>query len=100
MIIFWIVVVAMGVLSRLIAAIGDAQRSMVKPSTGISRPFHAFSVWLKRHVTIPATFGYRCAQNLGWCTIPPRIQSLTLLAFIAMNVFLSLYGYRFTDNNL
>ncbi|CRK20040.1 hypothetical protein BN1723_017823 [Verticillium longisporum] len=100
MIIFWIVVVAMGVLSRLIAAIGDAQRSMVKPSTGISRPFHAFSVWLKRHVTIPATFGYRCAQNLGWCTIPPRIQSLTLLAFIAMNVFLSLYGYRFTENNL
>ncbi|RXG43553.1 hypothetical protein VDGE_01145 [Verticillium dahliae] len=100
MIIFWIVVVAMGVLSRLIAAIGDAQRSMVKPSTGISRPFHAFSVWLKRHVTIPATFGYRCAQNLRWCTIPPRIQSLTLLAFIAMNVFLSLYGYRFTDNNL
>ncbi|KAM0617648.1 hypothetical protein ACHAPW_001950 [Verticillium nonalfalfae] len=100
MIFFWIAVVALGVLSRLMSAIGDAQRSVVKPSTGIARHFHAFSVWLKRLVTIPATFGYRCAQNLGWCTIPPRIQSLTLLAFIGMNVFLSLHGYRFTENNL
>ncbi|EEY17807.1 ferric-chelate reductase [Verticillium alfalfae VaMs.102] len=66
MIFFWIAVVALGVLSRLMSAIGDAQRSV----------------------------------NLGWCTIPPRIQSLTLLAFIGMNVFLSLYGYRFTENNL
>ncbi|KAM0287043.1 hypothetical protein ACHAQH_000728 [Verticillium albo-atrum] len=100
MIIFWIAVVAMGVLSRLAAAVGNAQRPIVKPSTSISTPFHAFSVWLKRYVTIPATFGYRCAQNLGWCTIPPRIQSLTLFAFIGMNIFLSLYGYRFTENNL
>lgn len=58
------------------------------------------SRWLRRNVIIPATFGYRCAQAAWWSTIPPRIQSLTLLAFALMNGFFTFCGYKIIPENL
>lgn len=98
-IIFWIGIVSIGMLSRLLWAIASSQRY----SPYASKPLGAFdtcALWLKRYITVPATFGYRCSQNLGWCTIPPRLQSLTLLAFLALNTFFCIHGYRFMDDNL
>ncbi|OBR10496.1 Ferric reductase like transmembrane component [Colletotrichum higginsianum IMI 349063] len=91
-IVFWFIVIAIGLASRLVAAIGTLQKQEYAPRTtrGIYR---SCAVWLKRYITVPATFGYRCSQNLGWCTIPPRIQSLTIFAFIAVNAFFCIHGY-------
>jgi hypothetical protein len=55
---------------------------------------------LKRYVVIPATFGYRCSQKLGWCTIPPRIQSLAIFAFVLLNVIFCCTNYRVFEGNL
>lgn len=98
-IVFWIGVVAIGLLSRLLWAIASSQRSSVYSQKPLGI-FDHFSLRLKRYITIPATFGYRCSQNLWWCTIPPRIQSITLFAFIILNTFFCVHGYMFTVDNL
>ncbi|KAF6822849.1 ferric-chelate reductase [Colletotrichum plurivorum] len=91
-IVFWAIVVAIGLASRLASAIASLQRQEIDSE---KRPgiFSWSALWLKRYVTVPATFGYRCSQNLGWCTIPPRVQSLTIFAFVAVNVWYCVYGY-------
>jgi predicted ferric reductase len=54
---------------------------------------------LRRHIIIPATFGYRCSQNIRWCTIPPRIQSITIASFVLLNIVLCSISYDvFSDN--
>jgi hypothetical protein len=98
--IFWILVVLASLFSRLLSA-----RRPTKNSKVTSRPQHSRKVngpwlWFKRHVTIPAAFGYRCSQSLGWITIPPRIQSLTILAFVILNIIFCIHGYRITSENL
>ncbi|KAM3470966.1 hypothetical protein MY8738_009528 [Beauveria namnaoensis] len=57
------------------------------------------SSWLKRQLLLPATFGYRCAQRTWGCSVPPRIQSLTIFAFIAINTVFSVIGYQLTKEN-
>ncbi|KAM3452367.1 hypothetical protein NHJ6243_009394 [Beauveria neobassiana] len=57
------------------------------------------SSWLKRRLLLPATFGYRCAQRTWGCSVPPRIQSLTIFAFIAINTVFSVIGYQLTKEN-
>ncbi|KAK1964789.1 ferric reductase like transmembrane component [Colletotrichum sublineola] len=92
-IVFWFIVIAIGLGSRLVSAIGYLQKRECDPRKTPSIR-HASALWLKRYITVPATFGYRCSQNLGWCTIPPRIQSLTILAFIVVNTFFCIHGYK------
>ncbi|KIH86530.1 plasma membrane ferric-chelate reductase [Sporothrix brasiliensis 5110] len=70
---------------------------------GMTPAGHSFArrprVWLQRHLTMPATFGQRCSQDFGWYTVPPRVQSFTLLIFAIMNTVFCLHGYRvFTGN--
>ncbi|GKT92170.1 ferric reductase like transmembrane component [Colletotrichum tofieldiae] len=91
-IVFWFIVIAIGLGSRLVSAIGNLQNREHDPRKTPSI-YHASALWLKRYITVPATFGYRCSQNLGWCTIPPRIQSLTIVAFIIVNTFFCIHGY-------
>ncbi|OHW96890.1 ferric reductase like transmembrane component [Colletotrichum incanum] len=90
--VFWFIVIAIGLGSRLVSAIGNLQKREHDPRKTPSI-YHAPALWLKRYITVPATFGYRCSQNLGWCTIPPRIQSLTIFAFIVVNTFFCIHGY-------
>ncbi|KAL5114584.1 hypothetical protein ACEQ8H_007553 [Pleosporales sp. CAS-2024a] len=56
--------------------------------------------YIKQHITIPATFGNRCSQPFEWYTIPPRVQSLTILLFVLMNLILCVCSYQLTDDNL
>ncbi|KAF9876870.1 ferric reductase like transmembrane component [Colletotrichum karsti] len=91
-IVFWLVVCAGGLAARLVSAIGSLQNQEWDARKDPNM-LHWVSLWLKRYITVPATFGYRCSQNLGWCTIPPRIQSLTIFAFIALNTWYCCYGY-------
>jgi predicted ferric reductase len=56
--------------------------------------------WVKQYLTVPATFGNYCSRPYGWCTIPPRAQSLTIVFFLALNIFLCTYPYTLIDGNL
>lgn len=69
------------------------------PSTSRS-PATFLQTWLKRYITTPATFGDRCSRPYGWCTIPPRIQSLTIFLFVALNIVFCICSYRLTEGNL
>jgi predicted ferric reductase len=65
-----------------------------------TRPLDIPTAWIRRHLTVPATFGNRCSQPYGWCTVPPRIQSLTILLFVALNFVLCTCSYELTTGNL
>lgn len=98
--VFWIVVIAVGLLFRAFSKMCEGRRTasgLGKSAPGI---FGAVDRWVERRISTPATFGYRCSENLGWCTIPPRVQSLTLLVFVIMNVFFCIHGYRLVPDNL
>ncbi|KAH6880783.1 ferric reductase like transmembrane component-domain-containing protein [Thelonectria olida] len=80
MIIFWAVVVAIGVVSHVVSAVSNSQ--LMKPSP--SRPsgaFSSFSSWFTGTFTLPAT-------------------SLTLVAFLLVNIVFSVIGYRIVPVNL
>ncbi|USP77444.1 hypothetical protein yc1106_04718 [Curvularia clavata] len=107
---FWVLVVAVGVANRLYWSIYKLrykerkhrnamlfEHDLDKRKPGV---FDLVQSGLRRHLTTPALFGDRCSQPYGWCTIPPRIQSLTILLFIIFNVVFCSCSYRLTEGNL
>jgi len=62
--------------------------------------FRALYSLLKKHVTVPATFGYTRSQNIWWCTIPTRIQSLAIATFVFLNILACSVGYTLFAGNL
>ncbi|KAJ4251005.1 hypothetical protein NW762_011655 [Fusarium torreyae] len=99
MIVFWVVVVTIGVLNHAVLHIANLQvvRSHTSKSGGTLWNFYT---WTLSRLTTPATYGDRCAQKVGWGTVPPRIQSLTLFAFLLLNIALSIHGYRIVPINM
>ena len=98
MVVFWVVTVAIGLGSHLVTTISNlevVQHQSLKP---IRKLWNSYTR-LSSRVTVPATFGYRCAQKIGWGTVPPRVQSLTILAFLLINIAFSIHGYRITEEN-
>ena len=90
---FWLAVVAIAMVNRIVD-VHEARRRRL-PRQGTLRR------WLKRNVQVPATLGRRCAEDYGgWATVPPRIQSLTIGAFILLNVWCSIHGYRIVPHNI
>jgi hypothetical protein len=115
MLVFWGLVVAIGLLNRIWfhfmqkmkyrTEVSESARSGASedgdaliPSR--SRRISRLGGWLKAHVFLPATFGYRKAQPFDWYTVPPRIQSLTILLFILMNIVFTVHGYHVFPENL
>ncbi|KAI0132934.1 ferric reductase like transmembrane component [Xylariales sp. AK1849] len=116
MFIFWGVVISIGLLYRTAVTlsqeyalkqhrwkpvpIDELGESGGDPATKnpnrTSRPY----VWLKKYMILPAAFGYRSAQPFGWYTVPPRIQSLTIGAFIVINIVFCIHGYQVFPDNL
>lgn len=106
-------VVFIGVVNRLMAFLvhrllarnplpADAERSAAifgkgaAPNTGILTKVHNL---LAKHVMLPATFGYRHIQPLGWCTIPTRLQSILVFLFFALNfIFCAVDWHLFPGN--
>lgn len=107
---FWILVVAVGAGTRLLSLIAGLvfqnQKYQAVSTTDLGASKTPRSIlsypqaWLKYYLTIPAAFGDRCSRPLGWCTIPPRIQSLTIFTFVVLNIILCSCSYRLTDGNL
>ncbi|KAK1240407.1 hypothetical protein MKX07_004435 [Trichoderma sp. CBMAI-0711] len=96
--VFWVAVVFVGIGNKAYLAVSQMHRS--HQSFDISGIWTETGSWFRRNVTIPATFGYRCAQNVWWATIPSRIQTLTIAAFLLMNVVFCVHGYRIIDDNI
>ncbi|KAF2641167.1 ferric-chelate reductase [Massarina eburnea CBS 473.64] len=111
MIYFWAIVITIGLVTRLLSLIPTLRHQQYQHvSTNLDTPSSpgfprnqrttsAFSALLKRHLTIPALFNNRCSQPLGWCTVPSRIQSLTIFSFVLINVVLCSTNYRVTHGN-
>ncbi|EFX05475.1 plasma membrane ferric-chelate reductase [Grosmannia clavigera kw1407] len=129
MLLFWMVVVIVGISCRMAAVVKRAARRIVARSTdyqplagraadGLDADADADAdeaalakssplavagrpgIWLRRYVTLPAAFGYRCAQDFGWYTVPPRVQSLTIAVFVAINVLSCVQGYQTFSGNM
>lgn len=95
---FWAAVIFVGVAYKIYLAVSHIYFAHhVFDPTGV---WTRSGSWFKRNVTIPATFGYKCAQNIWWATIPPRIQSLTIALFLFMNIFFNIHGYKIINESL
>ncbi|KAF2105447.1 ferric-chelate reductase-like protein [Lophiotrema nucula] len=109
---FWVTVIAIGVGTRFTALIRRVQRQEWSPipeddfeldqyrDTKHAPMLSSSYTLLKRYIIFPATFGYRCSQNVGWCTIPPRIQALTIATFVVLNTVLCSVSYPVVHGNL
>ncbi|KAL7931355.1 ferric reductase like transmembrane component domain-containing protein [Trichoderma chlorosporum] len=96
--IFWAVVVFLGVAYKIYLTI--SQLFCSRNSFDSAKTWPDTGSWFKRNIAIPATFGYRCAQNAWWATIPPRIQTLTITLFLLMNIAFCIHGYKIIEENL
>ena len=106
---FWVAVVFIGMLRHALHVVMprgvrpdpdqylDRETLILKEKPrGVEYPW----LHIRRFVTLPATFGYRCLQNVGWCTIPPLVESLTILVFFLLNVAFTVQGYMVFAGNL
>ncbi|KAF2265258.1 hypothetical protein CC78DRAFT_515778 [Lojkania enalia] len=109
---FWFIIVCIGVGTRLISLVHGVRRqgwqlipesevnaeeqNVTQAYTIFSLPYALF----KRFILVPATFGKRCSQNIGRSTVPPRIQSLTILSLVTLNIVLCSISYPVSEGNL
>ncbi|RMZ79191.1 hypothetical protein DV738_g3482, partial [Chaetothyriales sp. CBS 135597] len=97
---FWGGVVGIGLLNRIFTLVLSW---LDRGSYGQNRPNRVMSklrTWTRKHITTPGLFGYHCSHPLGYCTIPPRLQALTVFAYVTLNVVLSSVDYHAFHNNL
>ncbi|KAF5019322.1 hypothetical protein F66182_8679 [Fusarium sp. NRRL 66182] len=99
MIVFWMVVVAIGLLNHAVQQMANLHVFRNRSPKPGGKLWSRYASAVSR-ITTPAAFGDRCAQKVGWGTVPPRIQSLTLLVFLLLNIVLSVYGYKLAPVNM
>lgn len=105
---FWAIVLSVGMVNRLFTALVQwrMRRTHRGSEANFDRPriykprFNRIRRLLQRHVTLPALFGYRHQNPLGWCTVPTRIQTFLVFAFVAINLVLCSVTYRGFDRNI
>jgi hypothetical protein len=106
---FWAIVLTLGIGSRVLALIhGKKHKYWRQIFKTLHEPEHSgrfelsamISVLWKRYIAVPAAFNGHCSQATGWGTVPPRIQSLTIISFITLNIILCTIDYRITEGNL
>ncbi|KAL6251331.1 hypothetical protein RBB50_001539 [Rhinocladiella similis] len=97
---FFGIVILIGAVARLINLVqirlsGQSLEGTTTPSkiSGLQR-------LAKRYITTPALVLNRAAEPVGWCTVPPRLQSVTIAAFVIVNVVLCCVEYRVFKYNL
>lgn len=105
---FWAIVLAVGMVNRLFAALvqwrmrrthHDSEASIDRHQ--LSKPrFSGIRRLIQTHITLPALFGYRHQEPFGWCTVPTRIQTFLVFAFVAINLVLCSVTYRAFDHNI
>lgn len=63
-------------------------------------PFRATQILFKTHASLPPLFSRQSAEPTAGGIIPPRFQSLTIMAFVAINIILCCVSYETFDGNL
>ena len=99
---FWAIVLILGSVNRIAVLISNfSPKDAITPSYSDKRKtFARFQLWVKYWLTTPALFSRRTAENVRWCTVPPRLQSLTIFAFVTINVVACCVSYNVFDGNL
>ena len=105
---FWAIVLSVGMVNRLFAALVQwrMRRPHHDPEASIDRHqlskprFSRIRRLIQTQVTLPALFGYRHQDPFGWCTVPTRIQTFLVFAFVAINLVLCSVTYRAFDHNI
>lgn len=106
MCVFWGIVLLVGVGSRLRAMISFLPRDRYTRVQGndvlgkmTAGRNSKSSDLLAKYITTSAAFGQHCQEPVGWCTIPPRVQSMTIAAFVLLNIVACSTSYRTFAHN-
>lgn len=106
---FWAFVVSFGVFNQVInlvasrrvcKSVADAETVTSSQRAGELTSFGHVRHLTRQYLTVPATFGHRHAQPIGWCTIPNRIQSLTIALFVILNIVFCVVDYPVFNDNI
>ncbi|WWC90930.1 uncharacterized protein L201_005868 [Kwoniella dendrophila CBS 6074] len=105
--IFLGIAVVIGVINRLISLsfyrrhISSSLEDTNSPARTNDQSISTRSyTWWRKHITMPALFGYQHSQPWGWVTIPTRLQSVLIFLFIAIQIVFTCVGYELFDDNL
>jgi hypothetical protein len=90
--VYWAAIVAIGIFARSWSRFSMRRRSNATESR--------LAAWYKANVSVPMAFGSSCPRDAGWATVPPRDQALAAVLFLALNILLSVIGYRIFEGNL
>lgn len=106
---FWGIVLVTGMLNRLFALIvqwtsrnthGNTEAASERQVLSSKSSFSGIRRLVRQHIILPAVFGYRHQVAWGWCTVPTRIQSFLVFAFVGLNIILCSIRYSSFDNNI
>lgn len=106
---FWGIVLLIGMINRLFALIvyrtsastrGNTEAVSERRIQSSKSPFGKVKRLVKQHIILPAIFGYRHQVPWGWCTVPTRIQTFLIFAYVLLNIILSAVRYQSFDDNV
>ncbi|KAF2215486.1 hypothetical protein CERZMDRAFT_105155 [Cercospora zeae-maydis SCOH1-5] len=88
---FWTIAIAVGIAYRLL----ESHRKIT------DEPSPNWWIWVRRVLLLPATFGNKQAAPIGKIgTIPPRLESLLLAAYVAINFVMCFPGISVFAGNV
>lgn len=97
---FWGLVLLIGCINRIVEYFLRCASTRNKGSSQNASISGKLRLWYRRHLLLPAVFNGQCQEPIGWCTLPPRLESLLLALFLLMNFVFCFPGYRLFLGNL
>lgn len=100
------IMLLVGVVNRFLVFLGTRRRLDVESGEGGHMVISSGSLWPRAYtwyrgnVGVPAAFGYRHVQPWGFLSIPTRVQTILIGAYIALNVVFSVISYELFDENM
>jgi hypothetical protein len=65
-----------------------------------SGPLWRLQSWTRTYITLPPAFGHHNHEPYGWATIPLRLQSLVIVVYVIMHIFLMSQGIAIFEGDL
>jgi len=109
MYIFWAIVIAVGLTSRLISHLTNASTSREGSNLAVESAATLYNTsglrqrvqhLYRRYIALPHVFDTLDSKSSTWYTIPPRIQTLTIFFFVVINFVLCSVNYHAFRGNL
>lgn len=105
---FWGFVLLVGMVNRFFAfivqrtaerATGNTEAISERKVQSSKSSFATVKRLVRQHITLPAVLGYRHSVPWGWCTVPTRIQTFIVFAFVGINIVLCSVHYKSVDRS-